>query len=199
METSVDAVILAGGLSVRFGEKNKLLEPFKGKALARHTLDLVCSLGRLFQRVIFVVSDPAVAALAEGMNLSVVFNPRPQWGLRESVRLGVEASGADSYLFFPADQPFLKSIIIEEILTKRAPGTIVYPVYGPRPGNPALYSSSFREELCSLAEGEQPRDIRARHPGACVEIPVTDPRMFLDVDTLEDLWSLSGDDSSLFR
>jgi molybdenum cofactor cytidylyltransferase len=192
------AVLMASGFSKRFGKRNKLLVPFRGKPLARHTLELAAALG-FPGGVFFVVSSDDVAALASGLpGVRVIKNAAPDKGLRESVRLGVEAAGerAAYCLFFPCDQPFLDNGTVRLILDAREEGRIVEPCYRGRPGNPCLFSSAFLEELVSLKEGETPRLIKTRHPDALVRAEVPFPLVLEDVDdeqTLQRLEAVSID------
>ena len=178
----VAAILMASGFSKRFGEENKLLHPFGGKALARYTLELAAGLdfpGGIF----FVTSSDDVAALASDLSaVRVVRNAAPEKGRRESVRLGLEAADAAYYLFFTCDQPFLDVLTVQLILDARKQSRIVEPRYQGRPGNPCLFSAVFREELLSLEEGETPRLIKTRHPGAVIGVEVSSSLVLQDID-----------------
>jgi CTP:molybdopterin cytidylyltransferase MocA len=181
-----DAILLASGFSRRFGNKNKLLAGFRGKPLARHTLDLVSGLG-CFRGIFFVASGEAVINLASGLPVTVIRNEHPERGMRESVRLGLEAAGNSGYyMFFPCDQPLLDGGTVMRILEARKPDCIVEPRSGGKPGNPCVFSAAFRSELLSLGEGEHPRDIKARRPGALVPVEVH-PLALADIDDRETL------------
>ena len=179
------AILLASGFSKRFGRQDKLLFPFKGKPLARYTLELaagICFSGGLF----FVAASDEVAALAADLHsVTVLRNNAPEKGLRESVRLGVEAVQAEYYIFFPCDQPFLDAETIRLILEARQPGRIVEPRYRGRPGNPCLFSDVFREELLTLKDGETPRVLKTRHPEAIVGVEINNALALEDVDDEE--------------
>ena len=187
----IDAVLLASGFSRRFGADDKLLAPFRGKALARHTLDLVCGINagplRPFRRIFLVAAADAVKALAAGLPVTVIHNSAPEKGRRESVRLGVAAGGAgpeapDYYLFFPCDQPLLDEKTVLQVLAVRRPGSIVEPRFNGNPGNPCLFASVFREELLSLGSGERPGGIKARHAGALIPAELADGAPLMDID-----------------
>jgi molybdenum cofactor cytidylyltransferase len=186
------AILMASGFSKRFGEKDKLLVPFRGKPLARYTLELVTALdfpGGIF----FVAASDELAALAADLGkVKVIMNAAPEKGLRESVRLGVEAAGAGSYLFFHCDMPFLDAVTVLRILDEQRPDCIVEPCCGGRPGNPCLFSPVFREELLSLNEGETPKIIKARHPEAIIPLEVSDPLIMEDIDDMETLKRLEA-------
>jgi molybdenum cofactor cytidylyltransferase len=198
------AVLMASGFSKRFGEGNKLLAPFRGKALARHTLDLVCGLG-VFYRIFFAAAEDAVLALAEGLPLTTIRNGHPERGQRESIRLGLMVAGgggpgggAEYYLFFPCDQPLLDAAAVRRIIGARRPGCIVQPCYRGEPGNPVLFSGVFREELLNLAQGERGRVVMGRHRESLIrleleESPGFPPRNPLaDIDDPRTLAALEG-------
>jgi len=181
------AILMASGFSARFGGRNKLLVPFRGKALVRYTLELAAAIG-FSGGIYFVTALDEVAALAENLpGITVIKNTAPEKDQRESVRLGVEAAGPDAayYLFFPCDMPFLDADTVQRILDKREKGRIVEPRCRGRPGNPCLFSACFREELLSLGEGEAPRHIKARHPEALKVADVDNPWILLDIDDEE--------------
>lgn len=191
---------MASGFSRRFGGENKLLVPFRGKPLVRHTLELACGINRI-KNVILVTSFDEVACealkLSHLRSIKIIRNDHPERGQRESVRLGVEASSADWYLFFPCDQPLLDAETVTRIIgAAKTEGQIVQPFFRrgvmQRSGNPVLFSASFREELLSLREGEHPRDIKAMHPEAVYFVEVENETALLDADDPETLLKLEG-------
>ncbi|MDR1957214.1 MAG: nucleotidyltransferase family protein [Treponema sp.] len=188
---AVDAILLAAGFSKRFGHANKLLVPFQGKPLARHTLELVSSLG-LFHRIFFITAAAAVQALAEGLPVTVIHNRRPEQGQRESIRLGVSASAGAYYMFFPCDQPLLDGDTIRRLLALRRAGCIVQPAFAGVPGTPAIFSASFREELLSLGPEAHPRDIKRRHPEAVLTLPLAEASALMDIDEPDMLKALAS-------
>ncbi|MDR3334637.1 MAG: nucleotidyltransferase family protein [Treponema sp.] len=178
---SVDAILMASGFSQRFGKENKLLVPFRGKPLARYTLEVVSSLP-CFNRVFFVAAEAAVISLAWNLPVRVIQNDQAEQGQRESIRLGVTASDAAHYMFFPCDQPFLDGDTIRQLLALRSRGRIVQPAYQGVPSTPAIFSAVFREELLSLAPGEHPRDIKGRHRSAVTTLELSSPLPLFDID-----------------
>ncbi|MDR1803319.1 MAG: nucleotidyltransferase family protein [Treponema sp.] len=189
----VAAILMASGFSERFGGQNKLLVDFRGKPLAHYTLELAAGM-RFPGGIFFIASSGEVAALASDFDIvRVIKNTAPEKGLRESVRLGVEAAGTEPeyYLFFPCDQPFLDAVTVRRVLDARESGCIVEPHYGGRPGNPCLFSAAFREELLSLNEGETPRLIKTRYPQALRGVEISNPLALEDIDDEETLMGLS--------
>ncbi|MDL2295007.1 nucleotidyltransferase family protein [Ruminococcaceae bacterium OttesenSCG-928-D13] len=179
---TIDAILMASGFSTRFGGQNKLLLPVGGVPMARHTLNLACGIPR-FGRVFFVCAEPAVAALAEGLPATVLHNDNPAAGQRRSIALGVEASQADGYLFFTCDQPLLDAATVSAILEKAAPGAIVTPTHGGKPGSPVFFAADYRAELLALPPGGHARDIKKRHPERVVSVAIDSPLPLCDADT----------------
>lgn len=186
MSDKIDAILLASGCSNRFGRENKLLWPFRGTALAERALRLVCGMAGLNQ-MHFVYFDAGLGDLAKKYPVSLVRNLNPERGVCESVRLGVAASSADFYLFMHCDQPLLDADTVEAVLAFRRPGFIAAPSWRGTPGNPALFSSYFRQELLELPDGESPRSIKRRYPERVLEAKVAGLLPLRDIDTREDL------------
>lgn len=187
--SSVDAILMASGFSSRFGTGNKLLAPYKGEALALHVLRLVCGMPQ-FSNVFFVYAADEVGALADSLRAAAIKNTNPGLGIRESIRLGVSASAAGYYAFFPCDTPLLNRAAVAAVLDKRTPGKIIFPESGGHPGNPAVFCATFRPELLALKEGEEAKIIKQRHAQSLVAVPIQNPEILADIDTVHDLSAL---------
>jgi molybdenum cofactor cytidylyltransferase len=194
----VSAILMGSGFSRRYGGGNKLLVPFRGKALARYALDLVCGMnaslhGRspFFNGIFFIVADDRVAAVADGLPVTVIRNYAPEKGSRESARLGVAAAAdSDYYIFFHCDQPLLDVETVLLIIDARRPGMIVEPCCMGRAGSPSLFSSVFRDMLLTLGEGENPKTIKTRYPDSLVKVEIADSLALMDIDTPQDMEKL---------
>lgn len=186
---NVDAILMASGFSKRFGNQNKLLFPFRGKPLALYTLELVCGMDA-FDNVYFMWADEAVAHLAERLPVSSIHNLHPEYGSRESIRLGVSASSASYYMFFTCDQPLLDAGTIGLLLDARRPGCITVPSFEGKPGSPTIFSSAFRDALLTLGPGRHARDIKRACPDKIIDVPLPGPLPIFDLDTEQDIQRL---------
>lgn len=102
----VTVVLLAAGLSRRFGPEDKLLADVGGKPLAAHAADTIGTIG--FGSLIAVCSSDPVAELLAERGFLIVRNDRPEDGQSRSIRLGIEAAGeAEAVLIALADMPFV--------------------------------------------------------------------------------------------
>jgi molybdenum cofactor cytidylyltransferase len=100
---NVAAIVLASGLSRRYGPQDKLLVELGGRPLAAHVADAVRGVG--FAQRVAVCASPEVAALFAGF--TVIRNPDPDLGQQLSLRLGAEAVTAPSVLICLADMPLI--------------------------------------------------------------------------------------------
>lgn len=189
---SVDAILMASGFSHRFGHQNKLLQPFCGKPLAQHALQLAAGFSG-FAHVWFVYAAGSVGRLARpAPNVTPIQNQNPKRGSCESVRLGVLSSSAQHYLFMQCDQPLLDEATLRALLAQRAPGRIVVPSHGGQNGSPVLFSAAFRPQLLALQSGQNARSILQANPGAIVTVEIANPLPLADIDTPEDLARLEA-------
>jgi molybdenum cofactor cytidylyltransferase len=104
----VTALLLASGLSRRFGTANKLIEPLDGKPLVAHAAGLARSLPLGARLAVVPPQDRAVRTLIEAFGFETVANPQPEDGRESSLRLGLShalEAGAQAILVLLADMP----------------------------------------------------------------------------------------------
>ncbi|MEZ5939180.1 MAG: nucleotidyltransferase family protein [Hyphomonadaceae bacterium] len=110
-------VLLAAGLSRRFGPEDKLSSDLGGRPLAQHAAAVVRSTG---YPVVLVHGD-GQAWLADdlGGDVLLVHNPAPEAGMGRSIRLGVQAAIAlepASVVITLADMPFVPQALLEALI-----------------------------------------------------------------------------------
>ncbi len=143
---SVAAIVLAAGLSSRFGGP-KLLASFGGRPVLQRVLDTLASAGL---RDVVVVLGAHAEAVEQGIawrGERRVVNPRPVDGLSSSLRLGLAAVAPDSAaaLIVLGDQPTLEVDVIAALLAADPAGeaVAVVPDYAAGGGaNPVLLRRS---------------------------------------------------------
>ncbi len=117
METRFHLILLAAGLSRRFGS-NKLLYPVDGKPMYRHMADRLLALVRedpAHMDLVVVTSYEEIRQEMEAAGAEVVINPDPARGISSSIHCALRALeegrgiyGNDFLLFFNGDQPGLR-------------------------------------------------------------------------------------------
>lgn len=191
MHEPVSAVVLAAGLSSRFGGP-KLLASFGGRPVLQRVLDTLASAGL---RDVVVVLGAHAEAVEQGIawrSERRVINDRPGDGLSSSLRLGLAAVAPDSdaALIVLGDQPTLEVDVIAALLAADPGGeaVAVLPAYAAGGGaNPVLLRRSGFT-LATRVDGDQGLGrILAEAPGVVrIELPGGVP----DIDSRDDLAAL---------
>jgi len=180
----VAAVILAAGLSTRFGAQ-KLLHPMEGRPMLAHTLDALA--GFAFDRRICVLSDAtaALASLAQSAGYTICHNPAPERGISQSVKLGMAtARDMDGILFAVGDQPYLRRESIAHLLDKFAanPQNIIALSANGKRGNPVIFPSSLFSELETVKGDKGGSAVIAKHLELLILCEIEDATELEDVD-----------------
>lgn len=178
-------VLLAAGRSERFGDADKLAEPFLGRPLALHVTTALEAVP--FMARVAVVSETSLDFAALGYR--VIHNPAPEAGMSGSVRLGVaaaQAAGATAVLIALADMPRVSANHILRMLDcATGPDALVASSDGVDPRPPALFGAGRFAELLQLEGEAGARELikGGRHVIAM-------PGELIDIDRPEDLETL---------
>lgn len=196
MREQTAGIILAAGMSKRLGTPKQLLR-FKGKYLLEHVLE--AALASLLDSVFLVLgyeSDRIAKALElqkAPSRLRKIVNPQYTEGMSRSLCSGLTAAQSfPSVMFLLGDQPLLDSGIINFLLYRfrESKKDICVPVYGNRRGNPVIFSQRFYRILGKIEGDIGAREVIASHEKDVLEVELSDPKIFTDIDTPEDLESL---------
>lgn len=177
-------LLLAAGLSRRFGDRNKLLVAYRGRALVAHAAEAARSLGAT--QLVATVSDPAVARVLQGFDCLDL--PEPERGMGHSLALGarhVLESGAEGCLVLLGDMPCVSTAhLLAVIEAGRHQGVAASLADGVRMP-PAWFSRSELEGLAHARGDRGGRGLLAGLPDAAlVAAPAGD---LVDIDTPEAL------------
>ena len=205
---SVGCVVMASGLSTRFGS-NKLLADFCGRPMLCRTLDAVGT--PLLPCKIVVTRSEGVQDLCREHGIPVLLHSLP--GRNDTVRLGLSAlleqqPGLSGCMFLPGDQPLLCRETVEQMVDdfralyangqKETEQEIFRLGYQskkdsvPLVGSPVLFGCGYFPELCTLPEGRGGSMLLRKYP-AHVHIVYTANREELaDADTPEALEQLKA-------
>ena len=152
---NVSAIVLAAGLSRRFGTSDKLMARFEGRTLLEHVLDCLAGLG-LGQIVVVTRRDfEALDLLRRDPDLTCIVNETPEAGMGSSLALGAEALKPCTGVFVVlADMPFITPDLYRDMATDLPGHDIVVPVHAGQRGHPVLFASTCFNVLQRL-EGDQ--------------------------------------------
>lgn len=189
--TSITAVLLAAGMSRRFGTENKLLADFGGMTLVRRTASALCD--SKARRVIVVLGHEAdqVGAALDGLPLETVLNPSYQDGQVTSVRAGLAAVAEDALgvMMCLSDQPLLQGADYDALIDAfiDQPTRVVVPFLSGKRGNPVILPASLRGDILDGGINVGCRSFIDRHPELVQSVEVTNTAYRTDFDTPENL------------
>ena len=183
------------------GEDNKLLLPFRGKALVRHSAEQL--LQSTVEQLVVVTGHESerVEDALQGLDLRIVHNPRFASGMSSSVKTGVSCISAEATAFLiglsdmpllqPADYDLLLARYREVTLQVERP--ILLPRREDRPGNPVIFHASYRQEVLQMPDGPHGcKPVVNRFKEQVVAIDPPSDHFFLDMDSPEEYRQVSA-------
>jgi molybdenum cofactor cytidylyltransferase len=184
----VAGIILAAGLSSRYGETKQAL-PWGDKSLVAHAAREALHAG-LDPVVVVLGWDVEVVEHAlTHLPVHLVFNPDFRAGQSTSIRKGLDALAPrmGAALFILADQPLVKAPIMRSIIDahRRTFAAACVPVFEERRGNPVLFDKTLFGELRELRGDIGGRAVLDKYGDAIVSVPAG-REVLLDIDTPED-------------
>jgi molybdenum cofactor cytidylyltransferase len=188
----ISLVVLAAGMSTRFGE-NKMLYPIDGEPMVRRVVKT--ALSSSVDEVIVVVGFEAekVREALKGLGCKVVENPEyATGGQSSSVRCGVKHvnEDADAVIILPGDVAFIDATVIDKVVDEyeRKGAKIVVAAHQGKPGHPILFARSLIPEILAIDEaGYGLKAVVNRHKADVVYVEASTPNVLLDVDRRSDL------------
>ncbi|SDR42731.1 nucleotidyltransferase family protein [Natronobacterium texcoconense] len=188
----VGGVVLAGGTSDRFGDRNKLLASLEGAPLVAHAARTLLETD--VDPVVVVVgyeADRVQEAVSE-LPVTTVSNPTYEAGQSTSVRSGVETlrerTTVDAAVIALGDMPFVDPSTVDALVSAYASGAgdALAPAYESERGNPVLFDRRFFDLLTAVEGDVGGRRILLEGDSSAL-VAVDDPGVCRDVDRPNDL------------
>ena len=218
----IPGILLAAGLSIRFGSQKLLTILAHDTTLFDHSVRL--HLEALIGPLVVVVSRELFSAIQEkGYGVTryfirqnddlswhslttpwgtarLVVNETPETGMADSLKRGLSALSEeerrDGVLISLADMPKITPEIIERLIAKyrQTEKRAVVPMFGKRIGHPVIFNEPFfREEISGLEGDEGLRGILRRHWQEVEIVPWEDTSVVDDIDTPADMEEILKD------
>ena len=192
MGRKIHGILLAAGFSQRF-QGNKLLYPLEGKALYLHLTERLEELlkKRTLDSLVIVTQYDEILQEMKKRKMKAVKNENSRQGISSSLKLGLckaqefEKKGDENYyIFFVADQPYLKEQTIERFLQAfvQSGKTIGCVKFGKEMGNPVIFHEKYKEELECLQGDRGGKCVLRRHEKEVFYFHVEDKKELQDID-----------------
>lgn len=170
MVEGLAVVVLAAGLSRRFGARDKLEQPLAGKPLACHVADTLAEFPTAHRMVVSAAATGPVAAHFLARDFELIINPDPASGQGRSLALAAEraaAIGATGLLVCLADMPYVTDGLLRRLAERWAadPTISLISACETYRGPPALFPRSSFGPLQRLRGERGGRELLAQaHP-----------------------------------
>lgn len=189
----VAAIVLAAGLSRRFGSDDKLLASLCGKPLAAYAAAAVTKAGFGRRYAVLPADAPALEKVFCDQGFAILANPHPDAGQGSSLAIGVKAAiaaGAKAALIVLADMPFVTPDLLIRLCDGSVDADAAISFDGERRSPPACFSASAFEALATL-EGDAGAKALLGRLGKVAVISAATGQL-TDIDAPEDLlWAES--------
>lgn len=186
----VSAIVLASGFSNRF-DGNKLKAEIGDKKIFSYVIDLIDSIP--FRDKIVVTNDCEIIEYAQEKGINYSKNPNANIGKSQSIKIGIRNTEDDirAYMFFMADQPFLKKESVIKLLDEfeNNSNNIIYPKFKGKKGSPVIMPSNYKEKLLDLKNDEGGSLYITEENSLAIEIESEIEGK--DIDSVEDYNNLS--------
>lgn len=186
---SIAGVVLAAGLSSRFGDGNKLLATVDGQPLVVHAVRTLT--GADLDAVAVVVDpDAEIPEALSPTDVTFVENPDAAAGQATSVRRGVAWARRDheAVVFALGDMPRVRPETVDRLVDawREGAGSALAAGYDGQRGNPVLFDRQHFDALATLSGDTGGRSVFAAAADSAV-VETGDPGVRVDVDTRADL------------
>jgi molybdenum cofactor cytidylyltransferase len=144
-------------------------------------------------------NEAAIAAVAYAEGASVVVNPDPSRGQFSSLQVGLHEvlnRGRDTAMITLVDRPPASAAtiqILRDAYENAGNDTwAVVPEFSGKHGHPYVAGRELIEAFLQAAPSASARDIEREHQQHVVYVPVDDPMVAMNINTLEDYAALPG-------
>ena len=184
-------LLLAGGSASRFGSQ-KLLAEWRGAPLVAHAARRLAEGSGAIVLAVIPLGAESLRRVLEPLGCEVLETDRTTLGLGGSLSAGVEASAdSNGWIVALGDMPLVPVETIREVCRALETGAfIAAPEHGGRRGHPVGFSRDLYDELVRLREDIGAREVLQRHRERVMAIASSDPGIFADIDTRDDLKTL---------
>nr|WP_299243538.1 nucleotidyltransferase family protein [uncultured Halomonas sp.] len=189
----VVALVMAAGLSRRFGSDKRRARLPNGRTLLQATLALAKANFETTWVVLRQQDDPDKLDIESDVH--VLHAPSDDIGLGTSLgaafsalQTQIDASDADAAAVMLGDMPWVSPHTCRTLIDHAHAERIVLPrQQGPhhkgRPGHPVLFGQAFWPTLGLLSGDAGAREVLRQHASMCTFVDVDDPGIHRDVDT----------------
>lgn len=183
------------------GPANKLLLPFRGRTILETTLGQIAASGAEEIIVVLGHESERILPLLKNFPVKTTFNPDFEVGMTTSIQAGVRAASTDSsgFMICLSDMPLIEAAtyrsLTESFFEKKKTDerVIVQPAFENTPGNPAIFSAGYKNEILALTFKEGCKPILQNNLEHVHRFAIPNKSILMDADTEEAYRALLAD------
>jgi molybdenum cofactor cytidylyltransferase len=183
-------VLVASGLSRRFGRHDKMLAGLGGKPLVEHAAEAITTLHPITRVAVCPVNRPVIGErLIDRFVIAV--NKKPKDGLGHSIALGAQVAlqfKPEAIMVCMGDMPFVEPWLLDALTRRLAEGDadIVHAGASQNPHPPTVFGRNCFGRLAALDGDDGAKSLMRAADLRVVAFSAPAP-LLLDVDTRDDL------------
>lgn len=192
----IGLIILAGGLSRRFGDGNKLCKSLAGQPLICHTIESFLHADIATAYVITGYQEQQVKAALSAYPVNFLHNPDYQSGMASAITTAVNTLTPSIHHLMIAlgDMPFIephdiKGLIETHLATPAPDQAITRAYFNATPGHPVLWGSAYFKRLSALTGDEGARGLIKTLSTQITPYEMSSAACITDYDTIHDFKS----------
>ncbi|MDQ2744088.1 MAG: nucleotidyltransferase family protein [Chloroflexota bacterium] len=190
-QPAIAGIVLASGMSRRFGAGNKLLARFGSQSVISCTVQAYIDADLAPLLVVVGYQAEEIVEALDGRPIQVVPNPDFLEGQSRALRhsmLALPESTAAAVIGV-GDQPLLRPETIRSLIDEyhRSDAPLVLPRYADRRGNPVLFDRRLFPDLLRVKGDQGGRSVVESHLGEAAWVEIADMQSGADIDTEGDL------------
>ena len=152
----IKKIVLAAGLSNRYGRRNKLTQYINNKPVINHLIDKLLSIYDPSEILIVIgYKHKAITSLINNPKIDFIFNNDYEKGIGTSISVGVKEleltiKGA---MIIPADMPIISTkdlIKLQNKFLELNCSKVIFPKYKSQTGNPVILPRTYFKTLEEL-------------------------------------------------
>jgi molybdenum cofactor cytidylyltransferase len=187
--SGLGVIVLAAGLSSRLAGPNKLLMPWRGRALVSHVLALADGIDTK-QKVLVTHRDDAKirALLPDQTGWTFIYNQDTARGLASTLSLGLtHLADCSAVVVLLGDMPDIELTTLNALVAAaRGEFYAIVPVFQGQWGNPVILGSSAMMDCAELVGDQGARGLLLANQDRVVCVEVDDPAILRDFDVAAD-------------
>lgn len=187
----MNAILLAAGLSIRFGRENKLLKTHNSFSIIHRTAYQLSKVKKLNSIVVLGHQAALIKKELSGLKLTTTYNADYASGMVSSIKQGLSMHNSnEAVMICMGDMPSLRSEDYQELIDfshiYNNNTHIVRPRRGDQIGNPVIISSDLKSKFIDYSGLDSFFELFNSLANVYKPFDTLNSRFFYDIDTKED-------------